>query len=205
MKLLLFDIDGTLIRVGGAARRALERAIEDLYGYPDSLEGIQLDGKTDQLIVREALEACGVRPGADPESLRPLFACYLRLLDEELAQSLPLYRVMPGVESLLADLAERSGILVGLATGNIEEGARIKLGPSNLNRFFGFGGFGSDAADRTEVIRAGIAKAQARDNGTRIDRVIVVGDTPRDIIHGHAAGAEVIAVCTGSFSSDELK
>ncbi len=203
MRLILFDVDGTLINTGGAGGRAFSKAIENVCGVPDGLRDVRLDGKTDFLILREALEKAGKQN--EPRLEERLFNEYMRLLENELASNRSAYEVLPGVRKLLVRLKADSGFILGLGTGNVEPGARAKLEPGGLNRFFGFGGFGSDHLDRTDLINTGIErglKAAARDS---FEAVFVVGDTPRDIIHGHEAGAAVLAVSTGSYSLPELE
>jgi phosphoglycolate phosphatase-like HAD superfamily hydrolase len=203
MRLILFDVDGTLINTGGAGGRAFSRAMEKVCGVPDPLKSVRLDGKTDHLILREALAVAGRQN--EPHLEDRLFQEYVSLLEIELASSRSEYEVLPGVLDLLERLEADSRFILGLGTGNVEPGARAKLEPGGLNRFFGFGGFGSDHLDRTELIKTAIERGLERDSRDSFEAVIVIGDTPRDIIHGHEAGAAVLAVSTGSYSLPELK
>lgn len=203
MRLALFDIDGTLILAGGAGKRAFSRAMEDVLAVPDALAAVRLDGKTDLLILEEALHHCGRANDLSPADLDSLYRRYVELLELELACDSVSYRVLPGVVELLQKLAEDADVVLGLATGNLEWGARVKLNPGNLNRFFPFGGFGSDSADRTELIRTAVRRGEAF-SGAGFEQVVVVGDTPQDILHGRAAGARVVAVATGGYSRDLL-
>jgi phosphoglycolate phosphatase-like HAD superfamily hydrolase len=134
-----------------------------------------------------------------------LFHEYVSLLEEELASSRSEYEVLPGVLDLLERLETEFHFILGLGTGNVEPGARAKLEPGGLNRFFGFGGFGSDHLDRTDLIKTAIERGLERTSRDSFEAVIVIGDTPRDIIHGHEAGAAVLAVSTGSYVLSELE
>ncbi len=199
---LLFDIDGTLISTGGCGRRAMERAFETLYGRRD-ICAFRFDGMTDLQIARQALTLLGAEPSraAMDESIRT----YLKLLAEETAASDDRsYRLHDGVvEALRASRARGCGI--GLGTGNVHEGARIKLERVSVFDEFAFGGFGSDAEDRTELLRHGAERGAAH-LGVPLDacRVVVIGDTPKDVIAAHGIGAECLAVGTGTFTTAEL-
>ena len=208
---VLFDIDGTLLHAGGAGRRALEAALEHHLGAvvrPEEawLGGMKLDGMTDRLIVREAVVAVG-HPFDEGLCDRILGTYALRL---ELEIRGPGYEVLPGVEALLAALPARS-TAVGLCTGNIVRGARIKLARGGLDRHFGFGadgvyGFAEDGEARERIVEAALRRASAR-LGRRLDprEALVVGDTPRDIVAARAAGCPVLAVATGRYGVEELR
>ncbi len=157
MRLILFDVDGTLLMAGGAGNRALGRALQHTYGLENGLHGIRLDGKTDPQIVREALGRYGKEASLTRQSLNSLFASYIPFLKDEVATS-PDFRILPGVPELMATLSTQSSVALGLATGNIEVGARIKLDRADLTSFFTFGGYGSDAENRTELIRTAIER-----------------------------------------------
>jgi phosphoglycolate phosphatase-like HAD superfamily hydrolase len=200
---LLFDLDGTLLSTGGAGRRALERAFSALYGAADACAHFRLDGMTDRAIVRTALERLGVPPV--PQAIDDLLATYVALLTDEVARvPADRYRILPGV-SLALDMAESLGAASGLGTGNIREGARLKLERVDLFRRFPFGGFGCDAEDRAALLRSG-AERGASLLGEQLDdcRVMVIGDTPKDVAAAHAMGAECLGVATGSYSVDQL-
>jgi phosphoglycolate phosphatase len=210
VKLFLFDVDQTLISTGGAGIRALNRAFEKVLSVRDAMDGILPHGKTDPGIVREIFEsrALNVASGAFPETLSAILDCYLEFLDDEIAIS-PIYKVLPGITPILDLLSRHPGVLVGLATGNVEPGARIKLERGNLNRYFAFGGFGSDSENRTELVRRGAAlgaeKAIARWGcAPEPNMIFVIGDTPRDIDAGREAGFQTIGVATGKYSVPEL-
>lgn len=200
--ILLFDIDGTLITSGGAGRRAMERAFEERYGDREACR-FRYDGMTDLRIARQTLVTLGVEPTREAmdESIR----LYLRFLVEEIARTdHALYRLHEGITAALT-AARARGHGIGLGTGNVHEGARIKLERVGVFAEFAFGGFGSDAEDRTELLRHG-AERGARHMGATLDacRVVVIGDTPKDVAAARGVGAECIAVGTGSFSVPEL-
>jgi phosphoglycolate phosphatase-like HAD superfamily hydrolase len=204
VKLLLFDIDQTLINTGGAGLRALDRACRKLYKLENAMDGISPHGKTDPAIAREILR---VKLGSDSDpkgQIQAVLEAYVFFLKEEVHTS-PAYRVLPGIALLLDELMSRNDVILGLATGNVELGARIKLDRGNLNRYFTFGGFGSDSEDRTTLVRHAAEKAAAR-NGAPIDAadIFVIGDTPLDIHAGRRAGFRTVGVGTGSYSVDQL-
>lgn len=204
MKLLLFDIDGTLIHTGGAGMRAIERAFSVIYDLEDAVEGIKADGKTDPLILREMFRNTLNRDYIDGEAGR-IYRRYLTYLEEEMKKRNPI-TVLDGVLQMLEAISLRDDLKLGIATGNIEEGAWIKLRYSGLDSYFRCGAFGSDSEDRGEIIRIAIERAgRILNNGSGFDDVFVIGDTPFDIIHGKAAGATVLGVATGSYSLKDLE
>ena len=204
MKLLLFDIDQTLVNTGGAGLRALDRACQKLYGLQNAMDGVRPHGKTDPAIVREILL---VKLGSNsPQNgeITTVLEAYVSFLREEVHTS-PTYRVLPGIVPLLSEMAKRPDIVLGLATGNVELGARIKLERAELNSFFAFGGFGSDSEDRTELVRKAAEKAD-RKIGRTIppSDVFVIGDTPLDVDAGNRAGFKTVGVATGTYTVDQL-
>jgi phosphoglycolate phosphatase len=208
---LLFDIDGTLLHCGGAGRRALERSMEQHLGQavrPQEawLTGLKLDGMTDRLIVREAMLAVG-HP-FDEGLCDRILETYADRLEEEIQG--PGYEVLPGVLALL-DALRTADRTIGLCTGNIRRGARIKLSRGGLDRFFGFGegdvhGFAGDGEARERIVLAALRRASAR-LGRAVDprEALVIGDTPRDVTAARAAGCPVLAVATGRFGVDALR
>ena len=204
MKVLLFDIDQTLINTGGAGLRGLDRACLKLFGLQDAMEGISPHGKTDPAIVREIVRRKLGSETPTNTDIATILDSYISFLKEEVHTSAT-YRVLPGVQTFLDQLAARGDVLVGLATGNIELGARIKLERGGLNPYFSFGGFGSDAEDRTELVRKAAEKA-AHKNGGFIapSNIFVIGDTPLDIDAGNRAGFKTVGVATGSYSVEQL-
>jgi len=206
MDLVLFDIDGTLISTGGAGMRAFNRALLDIFDIDAEYSGFRPDGKTDPLIAKELLAHFGLEDRWCDPIQEALFSSYLHYLEDEMRQAKDcgLIRVLPGVLDLLKRLAVQPDFCIGLVTGNIEKGARIKLEKAGLNSYFRFGGYGSDSEDRTALIRIAIERGAQIISPTCLQEVFVVGDTPLDIIHGHAAGAKVIAIASGRYKLDDL-
>ncbi|MDE2928428.1 MAG: HAD family hydrolase [Acidobacteriota bacterium] len=200
MRLVLFDIDGTLLLSGGAGTRSLYRAFQIRYGIEPDWTAIRFDGKTDPLIIQEIVSKYGV----DDEPGQDLYDIYLSILPDEVRRS-PGFQVLAGARELVIRLSADPGFLIGLATGNVETGARLKLERAGLSSYFPFGGYGSDSGDRTELIRAAIRRGSELAAPLAVGEVFVIGDTPRDVRHGRAAGATTIAVATGNYGLDELK
>ena len=204
MRLVLFDVDGTMVLSGGAGHRALKKAIQETFGQADSMDSIRPDGKTDPAIIKEALSRLGKEDCYTEETAKSLFSLYVPFLRDELEQSKN-FQVLPGTRELVSSLNRNPEILLGLATGNIEKGARLKLEKAGLNSFFSFGGFGDDAENRTELICAAIGRGRNASSTNQLDATIVIGDTPRDIVHGKEAGAKTIATASGSYSLEALE
>jgi phosphoglycolate phosphatase-like HAD superfamily hydrolase len=204
VKLLLFDIDGTLVLTGGAGVRALNRAFCQVVGIVNALDGMRLNGKTDPAIVREVFTARGGWPGG-MESLDQILAAYVEFLPEEVHGS-PHYKILPGILTFLQEFRSHPDLAFGLATGNVERGARIKLARGSLNSFFAFGGFGSDAESRADMVRCAAEKGM-RHVGAAIDShsIFVIGDTPRDIDAGREAGFQTVGVATSEYSTSTLQ
>ncbi len=204
MRLVLFDIDGTLLLSGGAGGRALSGAIAQTYTLPTGTDGVRVDGKTDPQIVREILSHHGQEDRFTDEEVSSLFSIYLALLRQELMAGND-FLVLPGALELVRTLDRQENFLLGLATGNIEEGARLKLERAGLESFFAFGGFGSDAENRTDVIRIAMERGRQINALVIPEKVFVVGDTPRDIVHAKEAGVCTLAVASGNYSLDALR
>jgi phosphoglycolate phosphatase-like HAD superfamily hydrolase len=203
IRAVLFDIDGTLLVTGGAGGVAWQRGFEELYGVEANVAEHTDAGMTDPEIAAIIFREVIGREGSAGERARAI-GCYLKHLPGAVAES-DGYRVMPGIEELLDRLID-SGFLLGLVTGNIEAAAHIKLARAGLNRFFSFGGYGSDSPDRTEVTKAALRRGELVSGGTLTDGAcIAVGDTPRDVKAGHGAGLRVAGVATGSYSVGELR
>ena len=200
---VLFDIDGTLIESGGASNRAWHRAFEELHGVDVQISKVTGKGVPDPAVGRQAFEAVIGREPSDEEMAR-LMAVRLKYLPEEVEAS-DGYRVMPAVEETLDGLID-AGVLLGLTTGNVEGAAHVKLARANLNRFFSFGGYGSDSPDRTELTKHAVERGGVVfGKPLELARCFSVGDTPRDIEAGHGAGLRVVGVGTGKYSADELR
>lgn len=200
----LFDVDGTLIDVGGAGRRALEQAFREVIGHDRGL-AFSFAGRTDLSIIREGLRRSEIAAGDERERAeRTIVEAYLRRLPDEVTAS-PSYQVFPGVIMLLQAAIATQGLAVGLGTGNLRRGAEIKLDRGGLSHFFSFGGFGSDHEERAEILRVG-AERGAAELGVPLEdcRVVVIGDTPRDVGAALAIDADCVGVGTGSSSPEEL-
>jgi phosphoglycolate phosphatase len=202
---LLFDIDGTLVTTGGAGRRAMELAFERLYQRPDACASFKMSGMTDRAIVRKGLKMIDVLP-SEP-AIDALIAAYVAALHEEIPKVKDSdYRLHPGMREAVEAALGRAGFAVGLGTGNVRPGAKVKLERVRLYEQFGFGGFGCDAEDRTALIRHGALQgAQRLGQPLEACRVVVIGDTPKDVEAAQGIGASCIGVGTGSFSAEELR
>jgi len=203
MKLVLFDIDGTLLWSDGAGRRSMTAALTEAIGTAGPPD-YRYDGKTDPQIVRDLMAIAGVAPDEIPARIPPLLERYLTLLGEELRErKLALFA---GVAKLIDAVDAADDMALGLLTGNVRRGAEIKLRAAGLDfDRFRVGAFGSDHADRPEL--PAIAQRRAREAlGLELpgDRVIVIGDTPADIACGRGIGARAIAVATGHYGVEEL-
>jgi len=201
-RILLLDLDGTLVDTGGAGRRALVDAFAQVEGAPDPYAGFPFSGLTDPVIVGEGLRRAGI--AVTPERIARILEVYVARLAHHV-QRTPRYRVLPGARALV-ERALALGDAVGLSTGNVEAGARLKLAPAQLFARLAFGGFGSDSADRAELTQHGADRGRAR-LGVEVPRqdVWVVGDSPYDVRAGRAIGARTIAVLTGWSSREELE
>jgi phosphoglycolate phosphatase len=204
-KIVLFDIDGTLVLTGGAGLRAMNRVCRDVLGIDNALAGVPVAGRTDWIILSDALTNAGRT--LDAEALDALRTPYVRLLAEEIREAGQGPKaVMPGIEALLEHLQAREDVFLGLVTGNFRDAARIKLEYFDLWRYFPCGAFGDDAADRNALVPVALARAADCGVPRAADHdVIVVGDTPHDIACARAAGARAIAVATGTFAADALR
>ncbi len=192
---LLFDLDGTLVRTGGAGRRAMRRALAAELDAPDALAGVSFGGRTDRWILRTAFTRVG--RAFDEAGFARVTATYLGFLEDELREPEG-YRVLPAVPEVVSACAAVAAVAVGLGTGNIEPAAYAKLGPSGLASSFGFGGFGSDAEDRAELVSTGFARGAAQLGAKPEDvRRVIIGDTARDVDAAKATGALCLAVGTG--------
>ncbi len=205
MKLLLFDVDATLISTGGAGLRALNRAFKKLLDLESAMLDIAPHGKTDPAIVREVFRKRMNEASATETVISEVIEMYVEYLRDEIERC-DTYQVLPGIRDILAEMRTRADVLMGLATGNVESGARIKLQRGGLNEFFSFGGYGSDAELRADLVRRAAERAERR-HGSRIAEsdTFVIGDTPLDIEAGKRAGFKTVGVATGQFSVDQLR
>jgi phosphoglycolate phosphatase len=203
IKAILFDIDGTLLHTGGAGAAAWQRAFRELHQVDANIEEHTHAGMTDPEIAEIVFEEVMGREGSETERAEAI-GCYLGHLADTVAESEG-YFVIPGIEELLPRLVEQ-GVLLGVVTGNIESAAHIKLARGDLNRYFAFGGYGSDSRSRTELTKKALERGgQISGKALDCDQTIAVGDTPRDVKAGHGAGIHVVGVATGSYTVDELK
>ncbi|MEO5904746.1 MAG: haloacid dehalogenase-like hydrolase [Gemmatimonadaceae bacterium] len=205
MRIVLFDIDGTLLRSGGVGRIAMERALIRVFGSPGS-NAYHYDGKTDRQIVRDLMRIDGMTDEQIDARMDELVNEYLQGLRDELASGDRAVHVFAGVRELLDALEKRDDIVLGLLTGNVEPGARAKLGAAGIDvDRFKVNAFGSDHELRPEL--PAVAQRRARELlGKDIagNRVIVIGDTPADIRCGESIGARAIGVATGRYSTEDL-
>ena len=203
MHIILFDIDGTLISSGGAGKSAIEAALTETFDITPDSAGVPMAGRTDRSIVRDLFVQNGLE-NTEVNWTRVLES-YLRVLPNYLQQCEG--QVLPGVVALLDVLRTRENCHLGLLTGNIEAGARLKLKYYGLLEFFSFGGFGDHCYDRNDVAREAWDASQnlVGENAVDQKRVWVIGDTPADIHCGRSIGANVLAVATGWHSPEILE
>jgi phosphoglycolate phosphatase-like HAD superfamily hydrolase len=205
VKLVLFDIDGTLLLSDGAGRRAIMRALREVFGTTGP-EDYHFDGKTDPQIVRELMRLAGLTDAHIDADMERLLSRYVTCLHEELRAPGKRAYMLPGVPELLDALERESGVVLGLLTGNLRQGALAKLGAVGLDaRRFRVGAYGSDHEQRAELPAVALARAHA-DLGHALsgDAVIVIGDTPADLTCGRGVGAHAIGVATGRYAVEEL-
>lgn len=193
---VIFDIDGTLVGSTGAGLRSFESACRAMLGVENAMSVCDPSGMTDPGVIEKLfLHHGGRRPRAD--ELTKFLELYLEVLAQEWTTASA--HVKPGVFELLGILRDR-GIALGIATGNVQRGAEIKLERLGLLQYFGFGAYGSDAPDREAIVKLALARAPAVDGAT----VVYVGDTPADIRAARAASMTAVAVATGRYSAAQL-
>jgi phosphoglycolate phosphatase-like HAD superfamily hydrolase len=204
MKLVLFDIDGTLVNCGPQVRPLFASALEEVFGTSGDVDGYAFAGRTDPRIVIDLMTAAGFSPREALAGLPKVRDLYLERLERSLERHG--MTLLPAVEELLGRLAARDDVLLALLTGNWEPGARTKLSRFDLNRFFSFGAFGCDGIDRTELPPVALARA-AVVAGRRFlpTDTLIVGDSIHDVSCGHAHGIPVLAVSTGRTRPDALR
>lgn len=200
---ILFDIDGTLIITGGAGATSWRQAFDELYGIPADIGEFTDTGMTDPDVGRRTFEAVLHRQPSRAEFTK-LLERRLHYLHAAVAESEG-YRVLDGVEELLPRLIEK-GYLLGLVTGNVEAAAHVKLHRARLNRYFSFGGYGSDSTDRGELTRTALRRAAVvYGEPLSPDQCMVIGDTPHDVEGAHAAGMACVGVASHNFDADQLR
>jgi phosphoglycolate phosphatase-like HAD superfamily hydrolase len=206
MKVVLFDIDGTLLLSDGAGRRAMEKVLLETFGDVGPAS-YRYGGKTDKLIVRETMRLVGIPDNAIEAAMEHVIAAYLRNLREELTGTANAARVLPGVYALLDAVERHSDLVLGLLTGNVMEGAGVKLRAVQLNpERFKVGAFGSDNEERPMLPPIALQRASALlGHELSGDRLIIIGDTEHDMTCGLGVGARAIGVATGGVPRHELE
>jgi phosphoglycolate phosphatase len=202
-RLILFDIDGTLLLTGGAGKMAFDRVFAQLYGIENAWGEIHPDGRTDPSLITELFEK-NLKRKPSPQEEKRVREAYAENMAQTLEEA-PRFRLMPGIDRLLARLGLQEVNSLGLATGNFEETAYLKLKRAGLEKFFPFGGFGSDFRDRLQLTRAALQRGYQR-AGAFIspEDCYLVGDTIHDIRCGKLLGMNTVAVATGSTAKQEL-
>ncbi len=201
MRFILFDIDGTLIDSGGAGVRSLNIAFEEMFGLKDAFKNISMAGKTDLQIIREGMTANGVRHSED--SVSEFFAIYVGRLRTEIISTRG--HIKPGISESLEALRLENGHMLGLLTGNIEEGARIKLKHFGLSSYFEVGAYGNDSEDRNGLLPVAVDKLyRTKSLCVEYKNCVVIGDTPKDVDCAKAYGAYSVAVATGPYTRSQL-
>lgn len=201
MRLILFDIDGTLIDSGGAGVRSLDLALKELFDIENGFRGISMAGKTDSQIIKEGLLKHNLTLDG---TISAVINAYLKNLRQEILNDRK--HVKPGIYEVLEKLQPIENIALGLLTGNLEKGARIKLEPFRLNEYFPTGAFGSDNEDRNALLPIAVSRfGEILNDSIEINTCIIVGDTPRDVECAHIFGAQCIGVATGPYSYKDLK
>ncbi len=203
-RLVLFDIDGTLITDGGAARDAFAGALREVFAYPAELQRYDFSGRTDPQITRMVLRDQGFSDQEIDGRMSEVFRVYLDGLRANATTER--VRALPGITELLDALADQPAVTLALLTGNIEHGARLKLAPPDLNRYFAFGAFGSDSEHRDQLPPIAVDRA-SRVDGYRFkgEDVVIIGDSIYDVRCGVPHGATTVAVATGKTSAETLR
>jgi len=203
-RLVLFDIDGTLITDGGAARAAFAEGLRAVYGYEGDLGRYDFSGRTDPQIARMVLRDAGWHDAHIAAKSDALWRAYIDALTK--SATADRIHALPGIASLLDALREENAVTLALLTGNIERGARLKLAPPDLNAYFPFGAFGSDSAKREELPPIAVERA-SRIDGYRFtgDDVVIIGDSIYDVRCGAPYDATTIAIASGKTSAETLR
>lgn len=201
MKLILFDIDGTLMDSGGAGTRSMDLAFENLFSVHNAFRGISMAGKTDIQIMKEGLRTHGIE--SENGNVGLLIGGYVEHLKREIENTQK--HLKPGIRETLQMMSGRKDVSLGLLTGNIKAGAQIKLGAFNLTGYFPFGAFGDDDEDRNKLLPIAVERFRSfHGRGIEYGDCIVIGDTPRDVECAKIYGAYAVAVATGPYSYDSL-
>jgi phosphoglycolate phosphatase len=200
---ILFDIDGTLVNTGGAGAASWKLAFDELYGIPADIGKFTDTGMTDPDVGRKTFESV-LKREPDRKEFTRLMERRIHYLHQTVEESEG-YEVLPGVTTLLPQLIDQ-GYLLGIVTGNVEAAGHVKLHRANLNRFFSFGGYGSDSSDRGELTKVALEKASLV-FGEEIEpeQAFSVGDTPLDVTGAHAAGIKCVGVGSHHYDADQLR
>lgn len=202
VKLILFDIDGTLISSGGAGTRALNESFNEIFSIPDGFQGVRMAGKTDIEIMKEGMLKHNIKP--EDGFGKKMVEGYIYHLRREINNNGR--HLKPGIKEILSRLKEIEGVYLGLLTGNLEKGARIKLEPFGINPYFPFGAFGSDDEDRNRLLPIALRRfSDIYKINLKPEDSIVIGDTPRDVTCSKPFGAFSVVVATGPYSLEELQ
>jgi phosphoglycolate phosphatase len=204
VRLFLFDIDGTLVTARGAGRLAIGAALRETYGTAGDIDGYDFRGKTDPRIVVDLMRGAGIADDVIEARMAACFDAYTVELERQIGDGSRVV-VLPGVAEVVRALSTRDDALVGLLTGNIEAGARVKLRSTGLFPLFRVGAYGSDSMDRRRLPAIACERARAlADREFSFDRVTIIGDTPLDVDCARACGAVAVAVATGFHPHAEL-
>jgi len=203
LSVLLFDVDLTLLATGGAGLKALSRALDEFHHDPAALEGISFAGKTDPLIFKEIAFNLGLGPDGLEDFGLLLKRRYLFHLEKTLAEAVD-FELCPGVPGILDEL-KKHGVVLGLCTGNLEQGARLKLERGGIAGYFSFGGFGEHGPSRAQVAKAAVEEARRIiGSSAPAENIWIAGDTPLDINAARDTGVMALGVGTGYYTKDEL-
>lgn len=203
-RLVLFDIDETMISSDGAGRRAISKVLYEHYGVPEDAMRVSMSGKTDPQILQEIFSNCGKQSVFD-DHFQHIFELYLGVLEEEIATS-RYWIVHDGVMELLDELVLNDQVFIGLLTGNIERGAFMKLNHCGLTKYFEIGAYGSDSANRLDLPAVAAERAKSKFQRTfSPPEIVIIGDSVNDILCAKGFGAKSIAVNTGKTTWQELE
>lgn len=204
-RLILFDIDETILKSDGAGRRAISRALREIFGKDFQMDHVSMSGKTDPQILHEILNHAGMDRQEIENSLESIYAIYIELLREEIDNA-KFFRLHEGVVELLESLSNNDKTFLGLLTGNIEKGARLKLSRFELNDYFPIGAYGCDSADRMQLPAVAVNRAVSHFNRNfQADETVIIGDSIYDVLCAKQYGARSIAVNTGLTSKEQLE